>query len=215
MRINLQLQTSAFVDVDLACDHCYGSSKSQKTHLRCNPTYGPPWGGSGLQNRPPRVLSTRTPGPVVITVNQGSNWLLAVGAEKRGRGSKRISSGGFRGRFRPQMGSKGSVLGGGPGGRARAILVFKSTFPASETHLDRNSEIHFFNPYPPCINFSTDLHWSQEWSNLVSKGLNSAHGLKSWNPVNGFFGICWSHSSDHRTNLHLQSQRSAIVSWYA
>ncbi len=28
--INLQLQTSDFVDVDLACDHCYGSSKSQK-----------------------------------------------------------------------------------------------------------------------------------------------------------------------------------------
>ncbi len=28
MRINLQLQTSDFVDVDLACDHCHGSSKS-------------------------------------------------------------------------------------------------------------------------------------------------------------------------------------------
>ena len=30
MRINLELQTSDFVDVDLACDHCHGSSKSQK-----------------------------------------------------------------------------------------------------------------------------------------------------------------------------------------
>ena len=26
MRINLQLQTSDFVDVNLACDHCHGSS---------------------------------------------------------------------------------------------------------------------------------------------------------------------------------------------
>ncbi len=40
MRINLQLQTSDFVDVDLACDHCHGSSKSQKTHLQCSPKKG-------------------------------------------------------------------------------------------------------------------------------------------------------------------------------
>ena len=61
---------------------------------------------------------------------QGSNWLLAVRAEKHSCDSKRIlSSGGFGGRFRPQMGSKGSALGMGPGGRAQAaqaILVFKA-----------------------------------------------------------------------------------------
>ncbi len=44
--------------------------------------------------------------------------MLAVGAEKHSRDRKRISSGGFGGRFRPQMGSKGSFLGGGPGGSA-------------------------------------------------------------------------------------------------
>ncbi len=52
MRINLQSQTSDFVDVDLACDHCYGSSKSQK------PIYGailhmaPPEGGQACRIGP-------------------------------------------------------------------------------------------------------------------------------------------------------------------
>ena len=46
---------------------------------------------------------------------QGSNWLLAVGAEQRSRDSERINSGWYGGRFRPGMGSKGSALGGGQG----------------------------------------------------------------------------------------------------
>ncbi len=68
------------------------------------------------------------------------------------------------------MGSKGSVLVGGPGGRAQAaqaILVFKSTFPASETHLDRNSEIHFLTPTPHVLisqQIYTDLRNDQIWS---------------------------------------------------
>ena len=56
--------------------------------------------------------------------DQGFNWLLAVGAEKRGRDSKCISSGGFGGRFRPQMCSKGSVLGGGQGAEPRQLRQF-------------------------------------------------------------------------------------------
>ena len=31
----------------------------------------------------------------------------------------------------------------------------------------------------------------------------------------GYLRICWNHGSDHSPNLHLQNQRSAIVSWYA
>ncbi len=31
--------------------------------------------------------------------------------------------------------------------------------------------------------FSPDLFWSKKWSNLISRGLISAHGLRNWNPV--------------------------------
>ncbi len=48
MSINLQLQTSDFVDVDSACDHCYGFSKSQKNPFTVQSYIFPPWGGSGL-----------------------------------------------------------------------------------------------------------------------------------------------------------------------
>ncbi len=56
MHINLQLQTSDFVDVDLAGDHCHGSSKSPKTHLWCNPTYGLPLRGVRLAGALGRVV---------------------------------------------------------------------------------------------------------------------------------------------------------------
>ena len=30
--------------------------------------------------------------------------------------------------------------------------------------------------------FSSHLHWSQKWSNLISQRLISGHGLRNWNP---------------------------------
>ena len=64
---------------------------------------------------------------------QGSNWLMAVGAEKRGRDSERISSGGFGGRFRP-WGARGRAQA------SQAILVFKAIFLLQR---------HTYPPPPP------------------------------------------------------------------
>ncbi len=74
---------------------------------------------NGKFDRPPSSRSeAHAPYGFAVRELQGSNWLLAVGAEKRGRDSKRISSSGCGGRFRPQMGSKGIVLGGGARGQS-------------------------------------------------------------------------------------------------
>ncbi len=38
------------------------------------------------------------------------------------------------------------------------------------------------SPHHPQNIFSSDLHWSKKWSNLICQGLISAHGLRNWNP---------------------------------
>ncbi len=51
---------------------------------------------------------------------------------------------------------------------------------------DSGADIRPFLPLPPphIQNiFSPYLRWSQKWSNLMSQGLISAHGLRNWNPV--------------------------------
>ncbi len=49
--------------------------------------------------------------------------------------------------------------------------------------------------------FWSHLHWSKKWSNLISHGLISAHGLRNWNPV--FESIARLSKWDHRKKILL------------
>ncbi len=100
-----------------------------------------------------------------------------MGAEKRGLAIDRLCSQGFGGPLRSPSGSKGEPFTGDQGAEPELmeiIIVSKSVYIG-------------FWPLPPHprmeIFFSMDLHWSQEWPELTSQGVNSAHGLKIWRPV--------------------------------
>ncbi len=54
--------------------------------------------------------------------------------------------------------------------------------PENRSQVRNNQVLGPLTPFPPPIFFSTDLHWSQKWSNSVPKWLNSANWLKIWSP---------------------------------
>ncbi len=78
-----------------------------------------------------------------VCIRQGSKWLMAKLAEKRGRGSKRTSMRGFGGPQKPPVGSKGRAFGGGP-----TVLVIcngvRKLFSGQE-----NSRFRTLNHSPP------------------------------------------------------------------